>query len=146
VIAGEGPLRDAITAQAAPLGDTVVMAGLRTDAMALLDASDVLLYPSRVESLPTAIIEALAARVPVVASTAGGIPEIVQDGVSGALVPTPPQPQALADALAGLLGDPERRRAMAGAGRARFEERFSADAWALRLRPIYADAVRTRSP
>ncbi len=141
VIAGEGPLRGELEQRAAALGDGVVLAGLRSDAMALLDASDVLLYPSRVESLPTALIEALAAGTPIVATDTGGIPEIVEDRVSGLLLPSPPTSEAVSGALDALLDDSARRRALADAGRRRYVEMFSADLWVERLRALYLEAI-----
>ena len=79
MVAGEGPTRGARGAcGAAGVGD--VIAGHREDVMGVLDAADVLLHPTRVDAFPTALLEAMAAGVPVVASAVGGIPEIVDDG------------------------------------------------------------------
>ena len=74
----------------------------------------------------TSVLDAMAFGLPVVATAAGGIPEAVDDGVSGRLVP-PRDPAALADALAEVLGDEERRRALGAAGRQRFLQRFTTD-------------------
>jgi glycosyltransferase involved in cell wall biosynthesis len=137
VIAGDGPLRAEITRAATALGDRVLAIGYRPDIMALLDAADVLLHPSRHDALPTTIMEAMAASTPVVATRVGGIPELVDHRVSGLLVPAPPTPSALAAALAELLHDPQRRNELAAAGRERFEQEFTADRWAARMGDLY---------
>jgi glycosyltransferase involved in cell wall biosynthesis len=72
------------------------------------------------------VLDAMAFARPVVATAAGGIPEAVEDGVTGRVVP-PRQPAALADALAEVLQDEERRIALGAAGRRRFLERFTND-------------------
>jgi glycosyltransferase involved in cell wall biosynthesis len=126
VVAGEGELRGALEAQAGELGlaDRVVFAGFRHDLDRLLPAFSVFCLSSRLEGLGTSLLDAMAFGLPVVATAAGGIPEAVEDGVTGRLVP-PRDPGALAEALAEALGDEERRRAWGAAGRRRFCERFT---------------------
>jgi glycosyltransferase involved in cell wall biosynthesis len=141
LVAGDGPDRARLEAQAAGLGDAVAFAGHRTDAMGVLDATDVLLHPSLFDAFPTALLEAMAASVPVVASAVGGIPEIVQDGVTGTLVPVGSSGGVLAGALGPLLTDPARRRAQGAAARQRFQAEFTAPRWAGRLRTLY-DGLR----
>ena len=119
LIVGRGGLADQIASQAADLGDRVVMAGMRHDVMRVFDAADVCLQPSRTDAFPTTLIEAMAASVPVLATAVEGIPEIITDGETGVLVPAPPRAQAFADALGALLEDPDRRRRLARAARAR---------------------------
>lgn len=141
LVCGDGPERARLTAAAASeLGDAVVMAGHRTDVMAVLDAADVLLHPTHVDALPTALIEALAAGTPVVATRVGGVPELVDDGVTGRLVPAPPRAEAVADALGEVLRDPGLRERMGAAGQARFAAEFTAEAFARRLLDVYAAA------
>lgn len=140
LVLGDGPGRPQIEALLRPLGDRVVMAGHRDDVMAVLDAVDVLIHPSHWDAFPTALLEAMAAGVPVVASAVGGIPEIVTEA-SGRLIGAPPRGDALAAALAPLLADRDLRRAMGAAGRERFAGVFSAEPWARRLRAVY-DEVR----
>lgn len=87
-------------------------------------AADVYVHAARAENLPLAVIEALACGTPVVASHVGGIPEIVEAGVSGDLV-RPGDPERLASAVVALLGDDARRGAYSEAGLARVHERFT---------------------
>ena len=127
VIAGEGELRPALEAlvRERGLGDRVVFAGFRHDLDRLLPAFSVFCLSSRLEGLGTSLLDAMAFGLPVVATAAGGIPEAVEDGVTGRVAP-PRDPAALAEALADVLGDEERRRAYGAAGRRRFLERFTA--------------------
>jgi len=80
--------------------------------------------------------------VPIVAAAVGGIPEIVQDGRSGVLIPCPPEPELVTAAMAPLLDDGAERRRLAEAGRVRFERDFTAEAWGMRMRSVYEAAIR----
>jgi glycosyltransferase involved in cell wall biosynthesis len=130
VIVGDGEqgARVAAAVRARGLAAHVELAGSlpRPAAMARLAEADVFCLPSIYEGLPLAILEAMAAGVPVVATAVSGNPEAVEDGLTGVLVP-PESGTALAEALIALLGDPERRRRMGEAARARVAERFSID-------------------
>ena len=88
--------------------------------------ADLFVLPSRRESFGLVLAEAMACGLPVVATTAGAIPEVVEDGVAGLLAP-PDDPQALADAVNSLLSDPAKMEAMGAAGRARVERLFTWD-------------------
>lgn len=145
VVVGDGECRAAIERLAEPLGAAVVLAGHRDDVAALLDATDVLLHPSRHDAFPTALLEAMAASVPVVASAVGGIVEIVEDRRTGVLVDPPPEPHRVGEALAPLLGDPARRAELGEAGRARLARQFDPHTWAERTRALY-DEVLTAGP
>jgi glycosyltransferase involved in cell wall biosynthesis len=111
---------------AARLGvsDRVYLPGLCRDVAQLLSACDIFVLASDWEGVPVAVIEAMAARLPVVATAVGGVGELVEADVTGILVP-PGDAQALAGALADLAGDPERRLGMGERGRRR-AERFDA--------------------
>ncbi len=86
---------------------------------------DLAVLPSvSLETLGYALLEAMTLRKPCVASRFSGIPEVVEEGVTGMLVP-PREPAPLADAIVGLLSDPARRREFGEAGRRRVEERFT---------------------
>jgi glycosyltransferase involved in cell wall biosynthesis len=140
LIAGQGPRAAELARLAAPLGDSVVLAGRRMDVASVFDALDVCLHPSRLDAFPTTLIEALATSVPVLATAVGGIPEIIDDGLTGVLVPAPPSVDTVADALGGLLADAARRRTLADAGRRAYLQRFTAGPWVERTRALY-DAV-----
>lgn len=141
-VVGDGPDRRRLEerAAAARLGEAVVWAGFRRDVPAFLAAADLLVLPSRDDAFPTVLLEALAAGVPVVASRAGGVPEIVEDGRTGLLVP-PGEAGALARAVSALLADPAARRALGRAGRRRAEERFSIGTWLARLEAVYGEVL-----
>jgi glycosyltransferase involved in cell wall biosynthesis len=128
VVCGEGPLRGALEAlvRGRGLEDRVVLAGFRHDLDRLLPAFSVFCLSSRLEGLGTSLLDAMAFGLPIVATAAGGIPEAVEDGRNGRLVP-PRDPAALAEALAEVLGDEAHRRAYGEAGRRVFLERFTAD-------------------
>lgn len=120
---------------------SVVFTGVRTDMAAVYRAADVVLLPSLVENLPTVLIEGGAAARPVVATTVGGIPEIVLDGVTGLLVP-PADAGAMAEAIVRLADDPNLRADMGSAATHRIRSEFSATAWVDRLSEIYHEVAR----
>src|SRR3989441_4745306 len=124
------------------LAERVTMTGFRRDIPEGMAALDVLVLPSiRSEATSQVIPQALAVRTPVVATTVGGIPEIVQDGVTGRLVP-PGKPAALAAAIVDMLADAERAHAMAQAGQALVHERFTVDAMMAATTPVYTALMR----
>jgi glycosyltransferase involved in cell wall biosynthesis len=141
IVAGDGPLRTQIEHDAADLGDIVRFLGFRRDVLDLLAASDVLLLPSRMDAFPTNLLEAAAVGIPAVATAVGGIPEIIDDGVTGLLVPDPPAAPALADALRRLLADDGLRLEMGRAARHRFRTHFTAERWAQRCRTVYDEVL-----
>ena len=126
----------------------------RDEMIAVLTSADVFLCPSVYEPLGIVNLEAMACGLPVVASATGGIPEVVQDGVTGTLVPieqvqdgtgTPINPDKfvndLATAIKAMLADPEKAKAMGAAGRKRAEEHFSWQAIAERTMDVYRDVL-----
>jgi glycosyltransferase involved in cell wall biosynthesis len=121
-IAGQGPEQAALQRLAGELGvaERVAFLGWREDTGALLAACDLLVCPSRHEPLGNVVLEAWSASRPVVAAAAQGPSELIEDGITGLLVPLE-DPAALAAAIAGLLADPARAAALAAAGRAAFE-------------------------
>jgi glycosyltransferase involved in cell wall biosynthesis len=125
---GEGPQREEIEAAARAQGvaDRVLMLGYRP-VPPVLEALDILVSPSHTEGISNAILEAMAAGAPIVATRVGGTPEIVTDGVSGLLVPSR-NPAAMADALARVIDEPGLRDRLVAAGRTRIDEAFSFEA------------------
>jgi len=136
-IAGEGPLRATLLRQAARVGvgDRLHLLGSRDDVPALLAAADVVCHPSHEEGLGQVLIEALLAGAAVVASSAGGIPEVVEG--RGLLVP-PRDPVALSDALRRALADPDPLRRRARAGSAALRQDFSVDRMTAGTMSVYA--------
>lgn len=117
--------------------------GFREDVPDLLRLSDLLVLPSINEPFGRVLIEGMAVGLPVVATASGGVPEIVVDGQTGLLVP-PEEVDALADAIASLLTDPTRARAMGAAGRARAVERFDVRRVARQVQAVYEDILAGR--
>jgi glycosyltransferase involved in cell wall biosynthesis len=117
-VAGEGPERDALVRlrDALGLADAVEFCGrLDRDAMAQrYRMAGVVLNPSRVDNMPNSILEAMAARVPVVSTDVGGVRFVLRDGVTGLMVP-PGEPDLMADALLAVLRDPARGQRLAAA-------------------------------
>ena len=128
VIAGEGELRPALEAKIAALGlgKSVTLLGHREDVPRILRALDVYVSSSWSEGLGTSVLEALACEVPVVATAAGGVSEMVLHEKTGLLVPVR-DPAALAASIVRALREPEHAKAMGRAGRALVLERFSVD-------------------
>jgi glycosyltransferase involved in cell wall biosynthesis len=144
-IFGDGPLRAELEAQALRLGLDATFRGDVPDLRDRLRDLDVFVLPSRDENLPMALLEAMAAAVPVVATRVGGVPELIEDGVSGRVV-APEQVQPLADALRELLDDPARRASLARAGATRVAERFSIAEVGRRMVRVYEQALNGREP
>jgi glycosyltransferase involved in cell wall biosynthesis len=114
--------------------------GRREDALAFVAAADVYVNPSDYEGLPVAVLEAMALERPVVATAVGGVPAIVQDDVTGVLVP-PKDPGALAAGIATLLGDGDRAAALAAAGRKVVERDYSLEAMVRTIEATYEEVL-----
>jgi glycosyltransferase involved in cell wall biosynthesis len=139
-LAGDGPLRPWLESRvdgSDDLAGRVRFVHRHQDPAGLLAAADLVVHTARSGAAPTALLRAMAAGVPVVATRVGGVPEIVTTA-SGVLVPL--NPGALVDALVTLTEDGDRRSRMAGAARERFLAEYDATGWARRLRGVY-DAV-----
>ena len=128
VIAGEGELRPALERQIKDhrLEKHVFLTGFRPDILSIHKAFDIFVMSSVTEGLGTSLLDAMACGKPIVATTAGGMPEVVVDGRTGLLVP-PRDHEALAEAIVRLLRDESARQEMAAAGLARVRSRFSAE-------------------
>ncbi len=128
VIAGEGELRASLERHIRDLHleKHVFLVGFRPDVLSLHKAFDIFAMSSVTEGLGTSLLDAMASARPVVATRVGGIPEVVEDGVTGILVP-PRDDDRLADGIVRLLKDEPLRRRMGEAARARATEKFSAE-------------------
>jgi glycosyltransferase involved in cell wall biosynthesis len=119
------------------LSDRVHSVGAQEDVLPLLSVSDVFLLPSAQESFGLAALEAMACAVPVVASRVGGLPEVIEHGVTGYLHP-PDALDEMAESAVGLLTDETRRRAMGTEAARMVSERFCAE----RIVPLYEACYR----
>jgi glycosyltransferase involved in cell wall biosynthesis len=138
VVVGDGPERDALSRQAAELGvsSDVSFAGFRKDVGSLLASADMFLLSSRYEGVSIALLEAMRAGLPVVATSVGGVPETVADGETGLLTPNDDAP-AFAAAVRQLALDAGLRRRLGAAGHTRLQQHFSLESTARRYRELY---------
>ena len=126
-------------AQANGVIDHLRFTGVRADVQRIMSAMDVITLPSRYEACSMAIIEAMAVGKPVVATRAGGNPELVQDGETGLLIER--TPQALAGALISMLEDGQSRKRMGDAARQVAKTRFSASVMVGQIEALYNELV-----
>ncbi|MFC1657050.1 glycosyltransferase [Candidatus Moduliflexota bacterium] len=145
-IVGEGPERDALEALAKSLGlqDMVRFCGFRQDPENVYASLDLLVLPSREEGTPLVMLEGMWQEVPVVATSVGGIPEVITDGKTGRIVP-PDNPAALAAAIIEVLGNPENARKRALEAKNTLRRRYDVKVWAGKVQDVYRDAMR-RTP
>jgi len=146
LLVGGGSQRNALAQQIQRLDlvGVVQPLGFRADAQAVIAAADVFVLPSLAEPFGLVLLEAMALGRPVVATRAGGPLEIVVDGQTGLLVP-PASPPALAEAIRGLLADPDGRRRMGENGLARYRDRFTAERMARATAGVYLDITEPSS-
>jgi glycosyltransferase involved in cell wall biosynthesis len=123
------------------LEDHVIFAGQRNDIPDLLAISDIFVLPTLRDALPTVLIEAMAAKIPIIASDVGGVPEIVVNGENGLLVP-PANPLLLADACIQLVKDKSRANALAESGLKIARERFDIHDQVERLSNLYQELTK----
>ena len=145
LLVGEGPQRAELEGQARQLGieGSVRFLGRRMDVPEILAVTDILVHPSLEEGFCNAILEAMAAGKPVVATAVGGNPEAVADGETGILVP-PKDPESLAQAVLALMKEPEKALKMGLAGRARVEREFGLQAMVERYEQVYLDLLERK--
>jgi N-acetyl-alpha-D-glucosaminyl L-malate synthase BshA len=144
VLVGDGPERPRALQQAADLGlgEDVLFLGRHASVEDLLACADLFLLPSASESFGLAALEAMACGTPVIASNAGGLPEVVEDGVSGYLLPVGAT-DAMAEAGVRVLKDDALRRKMRAAARKIAVEKFSADAIVPQYEKLYEKVLAT---
>ncbi len=142
VIVGDGPLRNALQAQAHDrgVGAVVHFLGEHADPNAVLRASDVFVLPSWAESFPYVILEAMSARLSILSTDVGGIGEAIVDGESGLLV-GPRDPAAITRALLALLGDETLRTRLGDTARAVVARDFTRAGMIARLADVYEEVL-----
>lgn len=138
VIAGRGRLQGQLSDLAQQLGvqNDVFLLGIRNDIHRLMGAADIYVNSSHWEGTPVSVLEAMAAGLPVVATTVGETPYLLKDNV-GLLVPAS-QPELLADGIQSLLANPEMREKLSIAGRDRIQSDYTSEAWKRNLLRLYA--------
>ncbi len=130
-------------AAALGMGDHLIFTGVREDVPELMEEVSVVVSPSLDEGLSNSVLEAMAARTPVVATRVGGTPEAVEDGVTGLLVPAR-DAGALARAIGTLLEDPDLARRLGHAGRQRIDEHFSIEQMVRQTARLYSTLLEER--
>lgn len=144
LIAGGGPRGSELQALAAKLGvaTQVTFLGHREDVPALLARADAFVLPSRSEAFPNGAIEAMAAGLPVIASSVGGLVDLIEDGRTGLLV-RPDDPAALAAAIESLVFSPARAEALGAAAREEVTRRYSFDRMVRAFEDLYTSQLVT---
>jgi glycosyltransferase involved in cell wall biosynthesis len=144
VILGDGELREPLERQIRDyrLEKHVLLPGFRTDVLGCMKAFDLFVMSSVTEGLGTATLDAMACSRAAVATRAGGLPEIVRDGVTGVLV-DPRDHQGMAQAIVTLLRDPALRARMGTAGRARVCDLFTVDRMVAETAAVYERVAGT---
>jgi glycosyltransferase involved in cell wall biosynthesis len=141
-IAGQGPLHDELQGQieSMGLGEFAQLLGVRRDVPQLLSACDLFVSSSWWEGHPIAVLEAMAAGAPVVATSVGEVPHMIVDG-TGIVVP-PKEPQQLAQAMLDMLADDEKRRQYGEMARNHINANYSAEAWVNKLLELYKSVMK----
>lgn len=143
-LVGDGPDRAGLEAKVGRLGlgARVTFTGYlgQEDVAAQLDKADLLVLPSFAEGVPVVLMEAMASRIPVIASRVAGVQELVEDGVSGRVLP-PGDMVSLVEALNGLLADADLRQRMGQVGRAKVEAEFDIDGEAAWLSALFSGSL-----
>ena len=145
MVVGDGPLRAALERQVADRGlaSRVFFLGSRRDLGDLLSAMDIFVLPSLWEGLPLSMVLAMGAGLPVVSTSVAGIPEVVQDGKTGVLVP-PGDSTALAGALARLVGSAGERQTLGAAAREYVLPRFGVERYVASVVSVYERLLAAR--
>ena len=143
LIVGDGPLAESLKALAATLKiqNSVIFTGNRKDIPSVLAALDILVFSSRWEGLPVALLEGLASSLPVVATNVGGVPGVIQHGVTGLLVP-PSNPDALASSCLSLIKDTSLRGKIAQAGYEHVQANYGMDGMVNRTVALYQSLLQ----
>jgi glycosyltransferase involved in cell wall biosynthesis len=142
LIVGTGTHQDSLKAEAekAGINDRVIFAGMRKDIPRLLAASDIFVLPTLTEALPTVLAEAMASHLPIIATSVGGVPEMVENGQNGLLV-EPEKPDVLSEACIHLLTSPEERHTMGENGWKVVSNKFNIQNQVENLKLVYLNQL-----
>ena len=138
VLAGRGSLEAELPGRMAKLSIPVVLTGQLPDLDDFFAAVDLFVLPSHQEAMPLVVLQAMAAGLPAIATRVGGLPEAIEDGVSGLLI-APTAPAEIAGALTRLAGDPRLRSELGRGARQRVRERFAVDRMIDSVAALYAE-------
>jgi len=146
ILVGDGALRGEIEGriESLGLGQRVTLLGVREDSMRIMHLSDVVALCSYEEGFPNVLLEAMAAGRPVIATRVGGVPEIVEDGVTGLLV-DPHSPDQLASAMIRLLRATEEAERMGRRGRERASKDFTIEKMVRSYEDLYLELLRSKA-
>jgi glycosyltransferase involved in cell wall biosynthesis len=146
VIVGDGPLRSTLVRQVNLRGlrSRIRFLGERPDIASQLAGADLFVLPSRTEACPNAVLEAMSSGLPIVATRVGGVPELIEDGIDGLLVPAD-EPNELAGAIESLIEQPARADALGRAARQKAEQRFAFDRMVGGFEHLYLSALDQRA-
>ena len=145
LMVGDGPLMKEVraTAEDLRLADVTHFVGLQPEIRPYLSAMDAYMSSSLFEGLPLSLLEAMAMKLPVVATSVGGVPEVIVDGRTGYIVP-PGSPEMLAEKICLLLSNEQMRHDFGLAGRSVIEERFSMNRMVQQLEDLYVSLIEKR--
>ena len=140
---GDGPERDALSQQAKTLGisDTVVFAGFQRDMAPYFAMARILALPSHSEGSPNVVLEAMAAGLPIAATNVGGVPEILEDGKTGLLLPAG-DPAAMAAAIRQLMTDAELGQYLGQSVLAEVRRGYTLESYRHKLVSFYQDTLQ----
>ena len=144
LVVGDGKLRKHLENYAVRLGigDEVLFAGYRHDVKTIYQMLDLFILPSLIEGMPNVVLEAMSYGLPIVATRVGGVPELIDDGVSGRIVP-PKNSDALSEAIQVLINQPEMAQEMGNHARKRAADRFSKSKMVQSYHALYQRLLRT---
>lgn len=144
-IVGTGPLIGELKALAESLGlgEAIQFTGFVEDLYPEFSLMDIFVFPSLTEGFPLTLMEAMAAELPIVASSVGGIPEMIDDGNTGLLVP-PQNPDALADAIINVLSNFEQAKQMGKRGKQKAQNEFAPERYIQKLDALYQELLEAK--
>lgn len=137
IVVGDGPLKEDILELISELDARVFLLGFQKDVFPFIKISDIFVLPSLWEGFGLSVIEAMSLSKPVIASRVGGIPEIVEDGITGILCP-PGDAEKIADAIITLIKKPDLRKRMGNSGKERVERFFTSEVMSRSYQEIYS--------